>query len=411
MNLLIILPWLPYPYNTGGNQAVMNSIEAIHNEVNVYLVALGNPKAEKVRQEMLEMMPNITIDLFYPHHYKFKELEWPLIVEKIVNHLFYHKKKQSEIFNYLERTRKYGEFDTHWMPYLANIIEKYKIDIVQCEFLETIGLITVIPNNIKKIFVHHELGYIRDELELAINPKRDILIPMAKRRKAIEIGFLNQYDGVITLSGIDAKKLKCENVAIPIYPSFAIVKNNYQFKLPEKFNNRITFVGPENHQPNKQGVDWFLKNSWNKIIQSNPQMHFEVIGNWTSETKVKYETQYPNLSFLGFVSSLQEVLIGSIMIVPIHVGSGIRMKIQEAANIGIPFVTTTIGVEGLPFRNEIDCFIEDDATKFANRIIELQNLHKQKKMASAAYQTVTNFYTFEHLQTNRLSIYKQILKK
>ena len=47
MNLLIILPWLPYPYNTGGNQAVMNSIEAIHNEVNVYLVALGNPKAER----------------------------------------------------------------------------------------------------------------------------------------------------------------------------------------------------------------------------------------------------------------------------------------------------------------------------------------------------------------------------
>ena len=36
-NVLIILPWLPYPLNTGGNQATFNCIEALKNDLQFHI--------------------------------------------------------------------------------------------------------------------------------------------------------------------------------------------------------------------------------------------------------------------------------------------------------------------------------------------------------------------------------------
>lgn len=45
------------------------------------------------------------------------------------------------------------------------------------------------------------------------------------------------------------------------------------------------------------------------------------------------------------------VISECIMVIPILIGSGIRMKILESVNFYSPFVTTTVGVEGLDFIN------------------------------------------------------------
>ena len=45
-------------------------------------------------------------------------------------------------------------------------------------------------------------------------------------------------------------------------------------------------------------------------------------------------------------------IANTIMIVPITIGSGIRMKILEAISNGVPVVSTSIGAQGLPLEDK-----------------------------------------------------------
>ena len=66
-----------------------------------------------------------------------------------------------------------------------------------------------LPDNVKKIFIHHELGWVRNELTLG----NDIYSSFFKRyEKEQEITMLNNSDIVAALTAIDRKKLIDEGV-------------------------------------------------------------------------------------------------------------------------------------------------------------------------------------------------------
>lgn len=410
MNILIILPWLPYPYDTGGNQAVFNEINALSNVMNVHLMCFDSPLYREYRDKLCTDLPGITIDLYPKLDYRIREMDFPQLLHKVADKIeekLYTGRQKNVLCRQLTFHHSYNE---HWAAYIKGLIVKYNINIVQAEFVQTLGMIEVIPNSVKTVFVHHQLQYVCNELVLSKTKEKEKYLPLAQRAKAMEIGYLSLYDAVITLSNVDADKLRSIGVSSPIYPSFAIVQNKYKYIKPISFDNRLTFVGPENHNPNKVGITWFLDNIWPKVLLQNPQMRLDIIGNWTKETISDYEAKYDNVCFLGFVDVLADALRGSIMIVPITIGSGIRMKIQEAAQIGIPFITTTVGVEGLPFKSGKDCFITDKEDCFVDCILKLQDIHLQQLFAESANTLVKYHFSLENLQNDRYRIYESIMK-
>ena len=96
------------------------------------------------------------------------------------------------------------------------------------------------------------------------------------------------------------------------------------------------------------------------------------------------------------------------MIVPINIGSGIRMKILEGTSRGIPFISTTVGAEGIPVKDGEHCFITDDPDTFVNDIIKLQDTELQIKFVKAANDMVNECYSVKALRKNRLEIYQKI---
>ena len=88
------------------------------------------------------------------------------------------------------------------------------------------------------------------------------------------------------------------------------------------------FLGPEAHYPNLDAVNWFLEESWPKISKAHPEVKFQIISKWSEEFK-KLHIDKPNIEFLGFVEDLSQAFDGAIMIVPLRIVSGMRMKILE----------------------------------------------------------------------------------
>ena len=93
--------------------------------------------------------------------------------------------------------------------------------------------------------------------------------------------------------------------------------------------------------------------------------------------------------------------------VPILTGSGMRMKILDAAASCRPIVTTAVGVEGLDFRHEQSCLIADTPADFAHALNSLVNDGaKMKELGTHAQAVFQEKYSVEALAKVRNNIYK-----
>jgi glycosyltransferase involved in cell wall biosynthesis len=122
-----------------------------------------------------------------------------------------------------------------------------------------------------------------------------------------------------------------------------------------------------------------------------------------------YNSIHPKLHFLGFVDSLKDAICGSLLIVPILTGSGMRMKILDAAAMGVPFITTSVGVEGLDFLHNDSCIIANNPEDIANAINKLiADNTKMKALADNAQEIFKKKYSVEALSEIRNNIYKKL---
>ena len=296
-----------------------------------------------------------------------------------------------------------------FVQFVNSCIEKYDIDIVQMEMCSCLPFVLTLPRKVKKIFVHHELRFVVNELFLRSKGKTSYRQAVADMSKMQEIGLLNKCDAVITLSEIDKEKLYDAGVYVPIHSSVAVVNTDSAPTNPNNSYNVLTFVGPASHEPNYIGVKWFLENCWERLLEKDPSYILKIIGNWSDDKRAEINQNYKNVRFLGFVPNLADELNNTIMIVPITVGSGIRMKILEAASLGVPFVSTAVGAEGLPFENGVDCLKGDTPEEFVDAILKMRDNSLRVEFAKKANKLVKEKYSMDALRKNRLEIYEKVM--
>ena len=65
----------------------------------------------------------------------------------------------------------YLPISNNFLEHVNYIIKKNAINIVQTEMLRMASLVYSIPSNVRSVFVHHELGYIRNTQYLMKNNK------------------------------------------------------------------------------------------------------------------------------------------------------------------------------------------------------------------------------------------------
>lgn len=408
--ILFILPCLPYPLTTGGHQAMFNGIKACIDsmDVNVVYMAGRNDKLKKEREKMVtEMGGKVEVFPYIGENGRPFTYLWMKKAARKFFAKFYINDKEKivdDIFEYLPTEEGYIQF-------INKIIEEKEIDIVQVEMLSQLSLVLSLPSNVKKIFVHHEIGFVRNSLLMNSMNSGCRGMAMTALAEFNEIGLLNKYDGVITLSKVDKEKLREVHLKSPIYSSFAIVDSPYIIKEKCIDPYSLVFVGPESHLPNKIGVMWFLDNCWRQLLNSCNKYTLNVVGSWSESTQSKISSEYHNVNFMGFVDNLGDALTGKIMIVPITIGSGIRMKIMEAANYNVPVVTTNVGVEGLPLTNEVSCLIEDTPRTFVEAITKLQDEDLVRFLVKNAADIVKTRFSLEALKNNRIRIYEEMLNR
>ncbi len=408
MNITIISILLPYPLDSGGAQAQYNMIDILRKQHNISIIYPENyHNSNQALSKLKELWPEVT---FYPFSF-LKQMLYPHFIfskiERAIKLKLYYKNRNFLI----ERILRPCGYDISplFVSFINKIIKKQKSDIIQIEFYPYLEIINHIPKQIKTVFIHHELRYVRNERMLNDFHLTKDELHKAYQIKENEIKLLNKYDAVVTLTDIDKAILNNDGVNTTIVSSPAAV--NTPIKQYKGWNGKIVFIGGAGHGPNREGIDWLCKNVFSSIDWNGPFKKVSVIiigGGWHENMFSNIPKN--NLTIMGFVPELSDAAYGGILIVPILSGSGMRMKILDGAALSLPMITTSIGVEGLNFTNESSCLIADTATEFKKALtVLISDERKRKKIADNARQVFIKNYSKEALANKRNSIYNNLL--
>jgi glycosyltransferase involved in cell wall biosynthesis len=296
-----------------------------------------------------------------------------------------------------------------FVNHVAGILNKNHFDIIQVDFITLAPLVYILPGDSLKVLVHHELRYIRIKREVDLFENREPYdVCRLEAIKDQETSLLKRFDKIITLTENDKKILSESIPSGKIYVSPATIKSDQkQNRVFSPFRNKLVFIGSSIHLPNKDGIQWFINSVMPIIEKEIPDIHLDIIGSWDNQFIKKYSRK--NVNFMGFVEDLTSAVRSSLLIVPVRIGSGMRLKIIEAINHKVPFITTTIGVEGLDFENDKDCIIADIPESFANGIVRLsKDASGQQEFVNHAAIKLKKKYSFELAIKKRLEFYKSL---
>ena len=212
--------------------------------------------------------------------------------------------------------------------------------------------------------------------------KRPIYRLEAHRMAAYEANAVRRFDHVIAVSEHDrALMSQWVNAAhISVTPT-GVDLAQFRAGAPDPGTSAplVVFVGSMDWEPNEDGMLWFHREVWPRVIAAVPSARLRIVGRRPPPAIAQLAGGA--IEVTGTVPSVVEHLhAAAVVIVPLRIGGGTRLKIYEAMAARRPVVATAIGAEGLDYRAGEDIVIADAPGDFATAVIEL--LHDPVRRSS-----------------------------
>ena len=132
----------------------------------------------------------------------------------------------------------------------------------------------------------------------------------------------------------------------------------------------VAFTGSMDWEPNIDAVEYFCREIWPTVLDRYPEARFQIVGR-NPHGRVR-RLASANVEVTGTVPSVADYLAAAtVVIVPLRIGGGTRLKIFEAMAMGKAVVSTSIGAEGLDVVSGRDLLLADDRASFADNLLRL----------------------------------------
>ena len=137
--------------------------------------------------------------------------------------------------------------------------------------------------------------------------------------------------------------------------------------------NHFVSIGNFLHEPNWQTV-LNLKKYWKSIKKQLPEAALHVYGAYVSEKAKQLHNEKEGFLIKGRAESVADVYSKArVLLAPIPYGAGLKGKLFEAMQFGLPSITTEMGAEAMNGKLDWNGFITTDEADFVEKAIELYN--------------------------------------
>ena len=228
--------------------------------------------------------------------------------------------------------------------------------------------------NALRILDTEDLHFLRKAREVAYKQNRklvfeDYISDIFKR----EMASIYRCDLTLLISKFEMQ-LATETFKIDTSLLFYLpfLSEKIQTNIPS-FEERNHFVSIGNflHEPNWQTV-LALKKYWKSIKKQLPDAELHVYGAYVSEKAKQLHNEKEGFLIKGRAESVADVYSKArVLLAPIPYGAGLKGKLFEAMQLGLPSITTKMGAEAMNGNLDWNGFITSDEADFVEKAIEL----------------------------------------
>lgn len=394
MHLLIITKELPYPKHKNGTTTTLFSLIMnwkIENEVTIISLTKIDDIGKKIfLNNGINVVPNSDLVIN------------PSVFIKIGNKT--RLKSRNLYFDIFNIDRNY--------------LSEYNIVFfVGFESLLYYNFISDLPSYTRKVFIEIDcISLLYSRLTKTTNNyfKKYYYLLQNQIIHKIEYLAYKHFDKVFFVSSIDKvfaqnsfKKISSEKFQNFNNGVDVIVLDKHKFDAT-KIN--ICFSGIFDYEPNFLASEFIIKNILDKLLSKHKNVNFHFIGQDKSKRLSKLGVQNSNqLIMTGFVEDINLYLSNmDIYISPLFVGTGMKNKILQAMNLGIPIICSTVSAEGIfELEHDKNCMICDsqDGNDWIFLIEKLINNEETRNyFSSECKKIIKSNYLWDSISSNILTL-------
>lgn len=384
MEILFITPSIP---NDFSRVRAKNLIKGLSKKHNVTLVSLYNKdseleylkdiekylvKAVVVKKSKLTSIGQALIGLFLPY-----PIRVTYMYSRKLKKILKEENKKNYDLIYIKRVR---------LAQYAKIFNRNKVYIDMTDSMtKWYDRLRKISKSYKKIICEEEYFKLQ-KYEKKIASQYNTIICSKEDKEYLEKKCKQTLANMIIIQNtIDTEEWTKNNIKV------------------NKVNNRynLVFSGMMDYESNINAVNFYMNNVHNKL-STNYQITF--VGKNVPDDFKKYIS---NRSFFtGYVENMKlELQKYDIYICPLIDGAGIKNKILQAASIGLPIVTTPIGVEGMNPEINKYVFLANDSKEIVERINEINSMEEKELIDRLKEQR--KFVINEYDISNQLILFEE----
>jgi glycosyltransferase involved in cell wall biosynthesis len=172
--------------------------------------------------------------------------------------------------------------------------------------------------------------------------------------------------------------------------------------LPFQFNyevgdgvKRIVFIGVMSTVQNFDAAFWFAKEIM-PLLAKQGNFQLDIVGRIDKQAKGRLE-RLDGVRVLGAVDSISSATSGALVgLCPMRIGAGVQNKVLEYMSLGLPTVTSPIGLEGLKATPGREILLASTNAEYVEGILKLATDRKYaEEIALRARRLVENEYSWE----------------
>jgi len=278
---------------------------------------------------------------------------------------------------------------------LAEWIPQRRFDVAVCDFLSsTLNFPRELPT--PTALFQHNVESILWERKAAVEGRwidRAVFTLESAKMSRFEPEQTRRFHHVIAVSEADRQAMShmVDPSHITVVPT-GVDLSKYPYDAEVRpAGPLVVFTGSMDWQPNIDGVEYFCKDIWPLVLAKFPVARFRIVGR-DPHPRVK-NLASPSVEVTGSVPSVVDHLRdGAVIVVPLRIGGGTRIKIYEGMAMGKATVSTTVGAEGLDVHHGRDILLEDSPGEFAEAVVSLlQNEDLRRRLEAAAAATARKY--------------------
>jgi glycosyltransferase involved in cell wall biosynthesis len=174
-----------------------------------------------------------------------------------------------------------------------------------------------------------------------------------------------------------------------------LLSNSFEHSLISNNCPSILFVGNFAYEPNIDAALYFSRQIFPLILKDVPDAKLFLVGN-APPPEICSLTSSKQIEVTGSVASLIPFYKhADVVICPLRIGGGVKVKVLEALSFGKAIVSTSVGTQGLDLLTHKAIAIADDPTDFAENVVRLlvqpKERHIQEQEALAYARTLPSW--------------------